>query len=218
MTIFDIKVISDPVCPWCYIGSKRLEKAIDLYKKVYPGGKQDSFTISWLPFYLDPSPPAEGVPLRQRFLERYGPERALEREKRLKSIGQQEGIAFTFENKIGNTRDAHRLIQLGKSKANNAECRVVLELFRDYFEGDGDITSHATLAKVGVSAGLDRDEVEDWLKTGKGGDIVDAEVAQAVSKGINGVPNFTIQGQVLDGADDPQAFLDVFIKAKERKP
>ena len=141
----------------------------------------------------------------------------MEREERLKNIGRQEGIDFSFENKIGNSRDAHRLIQLGKTKGNEVENRVVLELFKAYFEGDADITNHDSLIKVAIDAGLDSGEVKDWLGTGKGGDVVDTEVQQAIDKGTRGVPNFTIQGEMLDGADDPQAFLDVFVKAKEKQ-
>ncbi|EMR68139.1 putative dsba oxidoreductase protein [Eutypa lata UCREL1] len=152
-----------------------------------------------------------------RFEERYGPERALERQARLKSIGLQEGINFSFDNKIGNTRDSHRLIQLGQTKGSKVQNRVVLELFKDHFEGEGDITSHETLARVGVHAGLDRDEVEDWLKTGKGGNEVDAEAHEAAQRGIKGVPNFEVQGEVLDGADDPQAFMELFVKVKEKE-
>lgn len=188
-----------------------------LYKKVYPGGNNDTFTISWSPFYLDAHLPQQSIPLRQRFEERYGPERALERQARLKNTGLREGIHFSFDSKFGNTRDSHRLIQLGKTKGSEMENRVVLELFKDDFEGDGDITSRETLAAVGVRAGLARDEVEDWLKLGKGGDDVDAEAREAVRRGIDGVPNFTIQGGVFDGADDPQAFLEMFVKVKEKE-
>ena len=135
----------------------------------------------------------------------------------MKNIGRQEGIDFSFKNKIGNTRDAHRLIQLGKTKGNEVENRVVLELFRSYFEGDADITSHESLTKVAIAASLDVSEVEDWLSTGKGGDVVDAEAQEAADKGAKGVPSFTIQDEILDGADDPQAFLEVFIKAREKE-
>ncbi|KAK7752529.1 hypothetical protein SLS62_005497 [Diatrype stigma] len=197
MTEFQIKVVSD--------------------NKVYPGGKNDKFVISWSPFYLDANLPQQSIPLRQRFEERYGPERALEKQARLKNIGLQEGIHFSFDSKLGNTRDSHRLIQLGKTKGSDVENRIVLELFKDYFEGDGDITSHETLTAVGVRAGLDRDEVEDWLKMGKGGDEVDSEAQEAVRRGIDGVPNFTVQGEVLDGADDPQAFVEMFVKVKEKE-
>ncbi|KAK1766639.1 DSBA oxidoreductase [Phialemonium atrogriseum] len=218
MTNFTIKIVSDTVCPWCYIGKKRLDKAIELYRKVYPGGRDDTFTVSWHPFYLDPTSPKKGIPMMERLVDRFGPERVPAMQERLTSMGRQEGIEFSFAGKLGNTRDSHRLIQLGKTKGEVVESRVVLELFRDYFEGTGDITSHETLVGVGVKAGLDGEEVKDWLETGKGGEEVDAEVQQAVRKNIHGVPNFTIQDKYeINGAQDPQDFVEVFTKIKERE-
>lgn len=154
----------------------------------------------------------------ERLAQRFGPERTPAMKERLTSMGRQEGIEFSFAGKLGNTRDSHRLIQLGKTKGEVVENRVVLELFRDYFEGTGDITSHGTLVGVGVKAGLDEEEVKDWLETGKGGEEVDAEVQQAVRKNIHGVPNFTIQDKYqIDGAQDPHDFVEVFTKIKERE-
>jgi predicted DsbA family dithiol-disulfide isomerase len=200
----------------CYIAKRRLDKAIELYRKVYPGGKDDVFTISWLPFYLDPTSPEKGTPLLERFHQRFGPDKAAAMQKRLHTIGRQEGIEFSFAGKIGRTRDSHRLIELAGRKGAGVQNAVVLELFRSYFEGEGDITGHDTLVEAGVKGGLDRGEVRDWLETGKGGEEVDKEVEEAKEKGIHGVPNFTIQEKYeVDGAQDPQDFIEVFVKVKE---
>ncbi|KAK3301808.1 DSBA oxidoreductase [Chaetomium strumarium] len=220
MTNFSIKVVSDNVCPWCYIGKKKLDRAINLYKKTYPGGKEDTFTISWCAFYLDETAPTQGIPILQRFAQRFGgsAERAAAFRERLQNIGAQEGIGFSFAGKIGNTRDSHRLIHLGKAKGSDVEDRVVMELFRDYFEGTGDITSYETLIRVGVQAGIDGEEVRAWLESGKGGAEVDAEVREAKSKGIRGVPHYTIQDRYeVDGAQDPQDFVEVFAKIKSEE-
>jgi predicted DsbA family dithiol-disulfide isomerase len=137
-------------------------------------------------------------------------------QERLRIVGRQEGIEFSFAGKIGRTRDSHRLIQLAKGKGAGVENAVVLELFKSYFEGEGDVTSHETLVDVGVSGGLEREEVRAWLESGKGGEEVDAEVDEAAEKGIRGVPNFTIQDQYeVDGAQDAQEFMEAFVKAKE---
>ncbi|KAI0599717.1 DSBA-like thioredoxin domain-containing protein [Biscogniauxia sp. FL1348] len=216
MTNFTIKIISDTVCPWCYVGKKRLDRAIDLYRKVYPGGKDDTFTISWSAFYLDPTSPRVGIPVLERMAERFGTDRLQAIHQRLTAIGREEGIAFRFAGRIGNTRDSHRLIQLGKTKGHEVENRVVLELFQAYFEGDGDITSHDTLVAAGEKAGLRAAEVREWLTSGKGGTEVDAEVLEANIRGIHGVPNFIIQGtHVVDGAQDSQVFMAEFAKIKE---
>ncbi|KAI1441354.1 DSBA oxidoreductase [Annulohypoxylon stygium] len=218
MTNIRIKIVSDTVCPWCYIGKKRVDKAIDLYRKVYPGAKDDTFTITWAPFYLDPTSPKVGVPITDRMVQRFGPERLAALQQRLTTIGREEGINFSFRGKVGNTRDSHRVIQLGKIKGNEVENRVVLELFKSYFEGEGDITSHDTLIDAAEKAGLDKAEVKEWLDTGKGGKEVDEEVQEAVAKDIHGVPHFTVQGKYeVDGAQDAQAFLEAFSRVKEGK-
>ncbi|KAI1103024.1 DSBA oxidoreductase [Jackrogersella minutella] len=218
MTAINIKIVSDTVCPWCYIGKKRLDKAIDLYRKVYPGGKDDTFVVTWAPFYLDPTSPKVGVPVTERMVQRFGAERLAALQQRLTMMGREEGINFGFRGKVGNTRDSHRLIQFGKTKGNDVENRVVLELFKSYFEGDGDITSHDTLVSAAEKAGLDKGEVREWLETGKGGKEVDEEVQEAYAKDIHGVPHFTIQGKYeVDGAQDAQAFLETFAKVKEGK-
>ncbi|KAI8963470.1 DSBA oxidoreductase [Daldinia sp. FL1419] len=216
MTNISIKIVSDTVCPWCYIGKKRVDRAINLYRRTYPGGKDDTFTVSWFPFYLDPTSPKKGIPLLERMAQRFGPDKLEALQKRLQLIGSQEEINFSFKSKIGNTRDSHRLIQLGKTKGNDVENRVVLELFKTYFEGEGDITSHDTLIEAAEKAGLDKAEVKDWLDTGKGGEEVDAEVQEAYAKNIHGVPHITIQGKYeIGGAEDPQTILEAFVKAKE---
>ncbi|KAJ8110069.1 hypothetical protein ONZ43_g5973 [Nemania bipapillata] len=70
MTNFSINIVSDPVCPWCYIGKKRLDKAIALYQKVYPNGRSDTFTVTWQAYYLDPSAPARGISWEARLLQK----------------------------------------------------------------------------------------------------------------------------------------------------
>lgn len=199
----------------CYVGKRRLDRAIDLYRAAFPAGRDDVFTISWHPFYLDPTAPAASIPLRERLSQRFGPDAWRAMTQRLALVGREEGIGFSFDSRTGNTRDSHRLIQLGKAKGNDVENRVVAELFRLYFEQNGDITSRETLLQAAEGAGLDRAEAGDWLDGGKGGPEVDAEVDEAYAKGIHGVPNFTINGKyTIDGAQDPQAFLEQFVRVK----
>jgi predicted DsbA family dithiol-disulfide isomerase len=134
---------------------------------------------------------------------------------RLADVGRDVGISFKFGGKTGNTRDSHRLIQLGKSKSPAVQTRVVEELFAAYFENEGDITSHEVLKNAGVKAGLDEKEVVEWLKSDKGGKAVDEEVERAQLNQISGVPNFTIQGKYeVGGAQDPGVFLRLFEKIK----
>jgi len=134
---------------------------------------------------------------------------------RLSQIGNDVGIHFKFGGKTGNTRDSHRLIQLGKTKSPAIQTRVVEEIFAAYFENEGDITSHETLLDAAVKAGLDKNEAERWLKSDQGGKAVDEEVEFAKKHQVSGVPNFTVQGKYeVGGAQDPSVFLRLFEKIK----
>jgi len=134
---------------------------------------------------------------------------------RLTQVGKDCGINFKFGGKTGNTRDSHRLIQLGKSKSPAMQTRVVEELFATYFENEGDITDHGVLQKAAVKAGLEEKEVLKWLKSDLGGPEVDKEVEEARLNQISGVPNFTIQGKYeVGGAQDPGVFFRLFEKIK----
>jgi predicted DsbA family dithiol-disulfide isomerase len=210
MTNFTIDIVSDTVCPWCYVGAKRLQKAISKWQATHPS---DTFTTTWHPFYLNPDahkgPP--GIDKQEYYKQRFGPERTRMIWERLATIGRNDGIAFKFGGRTGNTRDSHRLIQLGLTKGRDVQARVVEELFKAYFENEGDITDPSVLKAAGVKAGLDEGEVKSWLDSDKGGKEVDEEVEEAQSRYISGVPNFTVAGRYqLEGAQDPEAFLQVF--------
>ncbi|KAI1815696.1 thioredoxin-like protein [Poronia punctata] len=245
MTNFIIDIISDPVCPWCYIGKKRLDRAITLYQKVYPSGRHDTFTLNWKAYYLDPSAPVKGISFFERQMqklllsssssssssspqlqprstkeeERLG-ELAKKQQDRLLEIGRREGIEFSFRGKIGNTKSAHRAILFSKTNGNgndDAQDGFVNALFAAYFEGEADITSHEDLVNIGASVGLDRAAMLAWLDDGEGGHVVDGEDRAAREMRVRGVPSFTVQGQTLDGAQDVQTFLDLFVRIKEEQ-
>ena len=185
-----------------------MEKAISAWQKNHP---DDKFTTTWMPFYLNPDAPKKGVDKQEYYHMRFGPERTKMMQQRLTMTGKADGIDFKFGGKTGNTRDSHRLIQLGKSKSAQMQTRVVEELFKAYFENEQDITSHDVLKQAGVKAGLEEKEVAEWLESDHGGKQVDEEVANARSMSISGVPNFTVQDRYkLEGAQDPEAFLQVF--------
>lgn len=214
MTNFNISIVSDTVCPWCYVGKNKLDRAISLYKSTYPSSS-DTFTTTWYPFYLIPDAPNPGVDKRTYFEAKFGAERTSMMFDRLTSIGKPIGIDFKFGGKTGNTRDSHRLIQLAKLKGPETQTRVIEELFRSYFEENGDVTSHDVLRAAAVKAGLGEGEVKEWLTSDKGGKEVDREVVEAQAKGVSGVPNFTVQGKYeIGGAQDPEAFVQIFERIK----
>jgi predicted DsbA family dithiol-disulfide isomerase len=146
---------------------------------------------------------------------KFGEDRAAMIFNRVTQAGAEVGIKFKFGGRTGNTRNSHRLMQLGKSKSAEVQTRVVEELFEAYFEKEQDITSLEVLKTAGVKAGLDENEVMEWLKSDKGGKQVDEEVMEARMERITGVPNYTVNGRYeVGGAQDPQVFLSLFEKIK----
>lgn len=108
------------------------------------------------------------------------------------------------------------MVELGETKGADVQTRVVEELFRSYFEEEGDITSGEVLRQAGVRAGLEEVEVKNWLESDRGGDEVDKKVTKAQIRGVSGVPNFVFQGKYeISGAQDAEAFVKVFEKVKE---
>ncbi|KAL8947982.1 MAG: hypothetical protein Q9222_005790 [Ikaeria aurantiellina] len=214
MTNFNISIVSDTVCPWCYVGKTKLDRAISVYKSAHPNST-DTFSTTWYPFYLNPDAPKIGIDKRQYYISKFGAERVPMMFDRLASIGKSVGIDFKFGGKTGNTRDSHRLIQLAKTKGPDVQTKVVEELFKSYFEKEEDITSHDILTAAAVKGGLGEREIKDWLASDKGGKEVDKEVMEAQMKAISGVPHFTMQGKYeIGGAQDPEAFVQIFDRIK----
>ncbi|KAL2002891.1 hypothetical protein VTN02DRAFT_5608 [Thermoascus thermophilus] len=234
MTNFNVHIVSDTVCPWCYVGHKRLSRAIATHKLAHPS---DTFSVSWHAFYLNPGAPTyPGRDKREHYNSKFGVERTDAMFARLAAVGAAEGIAFKFGGRTGRTRDSHRLIwwagqkqqqqqEAGRQTETSAageektlQTKVVEALFRAYLEEEKNITDRAVLVDAAVQAGLEKGEVERFLESDEGGQEVDAEAAQATRRFITGVPNFTIQGKyVVEGADDPTAFLEVFEKVKQEE-
>lgn len=213
MTKYTISIVSDTVCPWCYVGKNRLELAIKQHKTTHP---TDTFTTTWHPFYLNPDAPKKSTDKRALYAAKFGAQRTQVMQAHLARLGKAVGIDFQFGGRTGNTRDSHRLIQLGRTKGEDVQTRVVEELFNAYFENEEDITDTETLVGRGVKAGLEEKEVREWLKSGAGGEEVDREVKEAQRKFVTGVPNFTINGRFeVQGAEEPAAFLQVFEEIKD---
>jgi predicted DsbA family dithiol-disulfide isomerase len=234
MTVFIIDVVSDNVCSWvsvrtsishrpansheqCYIGLRRLQKAIEMYQRTYPSARSDVFKITYHPFLLDANAPDPSIPLQQERLERMkgDKERADKLQAHITRLGIAEGISFKFGGRIGRSRDSHRLVELAKRKQGDGGVRLVKELFHAFFEEEMDITKFPVLVEIGVRAGLEKEEVKEWLESDGGGEVVDREIEANRELGITGVPNFLINGMRLDGAVDPGEWYEAFLKVKE---
>jgi predicted DsbA family dithiol-disulfide isomerase len=199
-----VDVISDVICPWCYIGKRRLEKAIATL-----GGQ---IRVRWLPFQLNPAMPKEGISRREYRTRKFGSwEHAQELDARVISVGEAEGIQFAFDKieRTPNTLDSHRLIWLaGKQGVQNA---VVEALFRGYFTDGRDISNRHTLIDVVAEAGMDRDTAESLLKSEEGLEAIKEAGELARRHRVDGVPFFIIDGMVtLGGAQPPDVFVEAF--------
>jgi predicted DsbA family dithiol-disulfide isomerase len=202
-----IDVISDVICPWCYIGKRRLDKAI--------AESQQEIRVRWHPFQLNPTMPKEGISRKNYRSHKFGRwERSLELDAKMVAVGETEGIHFAFDRIewTPNTVDAHRLVWL----ADQLDCQdaVVEALFRAYFTEGRDISDRRTLIDVVAEAGLDRQRAKAMLNSEEGIDAIKEAEKLARRHQVIGVPFFIINNEItLSGAQQPDAFLDSFRQA-----
>lgn len=205
--ILSVDVISDVICPWCFIGKRRLEKAV--------AGQHHEVRVRWLPFQLNPAMPKEGISRREYRTKKFGSwERSLELDARLIEVGKAEGISFFFDKieRTPNTLDAHRLIWLADTE--RVQGAVVEALFRAYFTEGRDISKRLTLVDVVAEAGLDRAKADGFLNGGDGLEAITEAEELSRRFRVEGVPFFIINGQItLAGAQQPDALLDAFRQA-----
>jgi len=204
--ILQIDVFSDVICPWCFIGKRRLEKALGTLDR------QQEARIRWLPFQLNPTMPKEGTSRKEYRTAKFGSwERSLELDAKVEAVGKEEGIHFALSRieRTPNTVDAHRLIWLADKQG--VQDAVVEVLFRAYFTEGQDISNRETLMDVVVGAGLDRKQAEGMLNGDEGMEAIKEAGNRARRIGIEGVPFFNINGKVtLSGAQQPETFLEAF--------
>src|SRR6185436_18582469 len=151
-----IDVISDAICPWCYIGKRHLERALEMLEAQH----KLRFTVAWHPFQLNPEMPAEGVDRQQYRLAKFGSaERSRQMDERITEVAAGVGIEFHLEKLTctPNTLKAHRLIRLAGQRS--VQDGVVEALFKAYFCNGADLGDDKALADIGQSGGLDRDAV-----------------------------------------------------------
>ena len=162
-SVVDIEVFSDVVCPWCYVGRRRLERAAELL-----AGKHE-IRVTWKPYQLNPWIPPEGMDRAEYRRIKFGSaERSSGMDGRLREAGQGEGIELAFEKiaRTPNTLQAHRLIWLAGQQGRQIE--MVDALFQAYFTDGKDIGDDAVLTEIAAAAGLDADEVRAFLASDEG--------------------------------------------------
>jgi predicted DsbA family dithiol-disulfide isomerase len=208
-----VDVVSDVVCPWCFIGKRHLEAALAGLP-----GERDA-VVRWHPFELNPSLPAAGVD-RARYLEEKfgGAERARAIYARVRAAGTQAGIDFDFDRILRqpNTREAHRLIAW--VQAGGDANALVERLFSAYFLEGRFIGERATLVELAAECGVDADAARAWLDSGRGVDEIAHAEERARSLGIDGVPFFIFDGRVgLSGAHPPETIRDAIAQARQAR-
>ncbi len=202
-----LDIVSDVVCPWCFVGKRRLERALDRRPQW-----RERLAIRWRPFQLAPDMPEEGMDPGQYYARKF-PDAA--RRKTLFSMlareGRQVGIDFAFEKiaRLPNTLDAHRLIRW----AGSAGCQdqVVEALFRAHFLEGRFIGDPTVLTAIARAAGMDAALVAELLAGDRDRDLIHQDIQAARAMGIQGVPCFILAGSLtIQGAQEESVFLALF--------
>lgn len=197
----NIAIYSDVICPWCFVGKRRLERAL---REVAAEA-----SVTWLPFELNPDMPPEGVERTTYRARKFGTERSAELDANMTKLGGEEGIAFAFDRmaKTPNTRKAHALIAHA-SRVGRADA-VVEALFRAYFEEALDIGSEAVLADIAERHGIARADALAAVADPKLRDEVIAREGEAARLGVSGVPFFIVEEQwAISGAQPSETWAD----------
>lgn len=200
-----VEIWSDVICPWCYIGQRRLEQARWLL-----AGRHE-LEVAWLPFELNPEMPPQGVDRRAYRSAKFGSwERSQELGASTVQAGAQDGVRFDYARmtRTPNTLDAHRLIWLAGS--DQLQDAVVARLFRGYFLEARDVGDRSVLAPIGAEAGLDRTAVMRALIGQDGIAEVRHEQQRAHAVGLSGVPFLLFEGRwAVSGAQPPETLVQV---------
>ncbi|WP_312796084.1 DsbA family protein [Tianweitania sp.] len=209
-----IDVVSDVVCPWCFIGQKKLDLALGMVPDI-------DVTLNWRPYQLDPTIPREGTDRQAYMLAKFGSQTKIDQiHARIESIGQELGIAFDFAaiKVAANTLDAHRLIRWAGATGPELQGRVVRNLFSAYFEQGRDIGDPQVLADLAGSSGMDAAVVSALLAAPSDIEAVQQEIATATTMGITGVPCFLLDGRyALMGAQEPEILADAIRQVAEQR-
>jgi predicted DsbA family dithiol-disulfide isomerase len=212
MKTIKIDIVSDVVCPWCYLGKARLERALAALKDV-------KAEINWRPYQLDPAIPRGGVDRKHYMEAKFGTGPRLgDVHRQLEGFGREVGIRYDFDAiKVSpNTMDAHRLIRWAAQAGPGIQGKVVDRLFKLYFSEGADIGNHAVLLKAGVESGMDGAIIEALLPTDAEEAGVIGEIATSKQMGIQGVPCFIFnQKYAVSGAQTPDILIEAIKNAME---
>lgn len=206
----DIQVWSDVVCPWCYLGKRRLETAIAQF--------DGDITVTFRAFQLDPSPVPAGLPLKEGMAAKVGGrERADQMLAHVTSVAAGDGLRLDFDRAVAaNTFDSHRLIAWAAGRNRQAELLEALQ--QAYFTDGRDIGSAAVLASVAGSIGLDEAAAAGYLSSKAGTTAVNTDLAEARELGVSSVPFFLVDGKyAVQGAQEAATLVAAFEEIARRE-
>jgi len=202
-----IDVVSDVVCPWCFIGKRRLEKAIALT----PGIPVE---VHWRPYFLNDWIPREGIVREQYLTTKFGsPERYKGIAQRVTAAAAEEGLVYASEKmkRQPNTLDCHRLIRWAEGIGKSAEMKQ--RLMDLYFTEGADLTNHAVLVQAATDVGLDPEDVRAALESDQDAEQIEREAQSAKEAGIEGVPCFIFGGKfAVSGAQSPEYLAEAIAR------
>jgi predicted DsbA family dithiol-disulfide isomerase len=207
--ILTIDIVSDVVCPWCYLGEKRLEAVL--------ADEPRPVAVRWRPYQLDPTIPEGGLDRAEYMAKKFGKSGRLQAaHDNLVRLGAEVGLPFAFDKikRAPNTLDAHRVIRWASSAG--VQGKVVDRLFKAYFVEGRDIGDRGVLIDIAGECGLDPKLVEELLAEGADVDVVREEIAQAQAIGVSGVPFFIFAGRLgVPGAQEPSVLRRAIAQARQ---
>ncbi len=207
---FPISVVADVMCPWCYVGKRRLERALDRLPHI-------ETVVSWWPFLLDPTIPPEGVDRGEYLQHKFGSPDGGEMYMALREVGREEGIEFAFDaiERSPNTVDAHRLIYWAGDSQTQAA--VAERLFQLYFLEGADIGNPEVLAGAAADARMNEEEVRAKLADDRDRDKILKMVEEMQKAGVNAVPAFVLGGKRAVVGAQPVELLTEQIELAEEE-
>ena len=205
-----IDVVSDVVCPWCFIGKRRLEKALALKPEI-------PVEVHWHPYFLNDWIPREGIARSEYLTAKFGsPERYAGIAQRVSAAAAEEGLDYAMDkiSRQPNTLDAHRLIRWAGGIGKAAEMKQ--KLMDLYFTEGADLCNRAVLVQAAVDIGLDAEDVAEALASGQDVEQVEQEAQSAKEAGIEGVPCFIFGGKfAVSGAQAPEYLAEAIERSAQ---
>jgi predicted DsbA family dithiol-disulfide isomerase len=212
----DIQIVSDVVCPWCYIGKRNYDKAIQSLKSLSPDLK---INLHLRPFRLDPSIPSEGIPRDKVMEEKFGGKAHLQKIfSRTKKAAQDAGIQMEFLPGIQqpNTLDCHRLIRLAGE--HNLQEKMLESLFNAYFTENKNLADQSFLSKLAIHVGISEKELAEFWGKGLYKEETESEELRMRSLGVTGVPFFILNGgYAFSGAQPPEVMESILLEIINNK-